>query len=62
MKQQKIKYALDKDTYKIGTIHYSTIGYEYTDELFDYLKSIGKKVLCVNYGVYNFYDVIEWVD
>lgn len=62
MKREKINYAFDKDTYTVGTIHYTSIGYDLSDELFEYLRMIGKNVIGLYYGYYNGYDVIAWRD
>lgn len=58
----EVTYAIDKDTYTIGTVHQTSISYMFSDDLFDYLISIGKTVLRLHYGYYNGYDMIEWRD
>lgn len=62
MKNKKINYAITLDTFSIGSVHFSAISYDLSDELFEYLRSIGKTVLRLHYGYYNGYDVIEWRD
>lgn len=41
-------------------IYETLIHYNYTDELFDYLKLCGRIVYRVHYGYYNELDLIVW--